>query len=464
MDKRDWGSAGKWNKAGELRRQIRVMVRRVLLWSLFVAAPFASAAPAVVSIVSELSTVQVGQSFYLSVTYDSPMDTSVNPVFSFPTPGEDPGSFLMLRNAEWVNPTTFHQIYEADYVTVNTSTVDVAVDGAKDTFGVAQVPGFQADVFDITPYVIVVPPTHVIDMKGVLMPEGVFVSPAGSGHVITDADVGKTVEFILRFDIPTDYAGCGSALYNSLCFNLVFTNSSGTPLTLTNPTSQWQSRNRYKVTWTIADGDEQLDSINVLVPGGIGRRDDSGIKSSDTVLAGVFSIDTKNPGVTSVSASTGVLRSGFIGSTGSQSQRVGELFALTVTFDEPMDTTSTPVLSFPNHPVLDSVLTPATGSWVDATHYEQTYTVGAGAAVIPAVDVRVVGARDSHGNLQNLALLPGVFAAQLGPTTHAVPGLSPPALALLGAALACIGGAGSLRARRSRGNALQVGQAAEPDL
>jgi hypothetical protein len=415
-----------------------------MVWLCGTAAPSAQAAPAVVSIVSELSPVQVGQSFYLRVTYDSPMDTTVNPVFSFPTPGEDPGSFLMLKSASWRNATTFEQIYEADYVTVNTSTVDVAVNGAQDTLGVPQQPGFQANVFDITPYVIVIPPPSVIDMRGVLMPEDVFVTPAGGGRIITDADVGKTVEFIIRYDIPTDYAGCGGSaiVHDGLCLNLVFTNSAGTPLTLTNPKSEWQSRSRYKVSWTIADGNEDLSSINVRVAGGVGRRDDTNIKNTDTDLVGVFSIDTKNPSVSAVTPSPAVLRSSPAQRNGGGSfQRAGELFTITITFSEPMDTTSTPLVSFPNHPAVAAVLTPTSGSWTDSTHYAQTFVACAGSVNAPAVDVLVTGARDAHGNLQIPLLLAGVFAVALGvAAAAAVPALSTWGLVLLCAALAGMGG------------------------
>ncbi|WP_146187875.1 hypothetical protein [Acidovorax sp. CF316] len=378
------------------------MGRLVLLVGCCLAAPLALAAPTVLSIVSELNPVQAGQSFYLMVTYDSPMDTAVNPVLSFPTPGEDPGSFLMPKSSDWVNATTFRQIYEADYVTVNTSTVDVAVDGAQDTLGAAQVPGFKADVFDITPYVVVIPPPSVQDMRGVI--DNVFVNPAGSGRVITDADIGKTVEFVIRYNIATDYAGCPNGVtLNYLCPNLVFTNTGGIPLSLTNLSATWASRNAVRIYWTIADGDEQFDSINITVAGGVGRKDDTNIKNSDTALTGVFSIDTKNPTVGSVTPSAATLRSG-VPASGVQT--------LTVAFSEAMDTASTPTLSFPNQS-LGTILTATTGNWADSTHYVQNYTVGAGVATFAAVDVRVAGARDANGNLQRVATMPGVFSVSL---------------------------------------------------
>lgn len=436
--------------------------RLVLLLCLCVVAPLTWAAPAVLSIVSELSPVQAGQSFYLQVTYDSAMDTTVNPVFSFPTAGEDPGSFLMLKSGAWVSATTFQQIYEADFVTVNTSRVDVAVDGAKDTLGDAQLPGFQADVFDITPFVVFIPAPHVMDMKGDI-DGGVPVQPAGSGHVLTDADVGKTVTFVIRYDIASDYGGCPNGVpLNYLCPNIVFTNAGGMPLSLTNLAMTWTNRNRIIMTWTVADGDEQYDSINVMIAGGVGRKDDPSNKNTDFELAGVFSIDTKNPSALAVAPSTAVLRSdlpalrGAVGGNSkngnSNSLRAGELFTLTVTFSEPMDTTSTPVLSFPNQPGLAALLTPAGGSWTDSTHYVQNYTAGAGNLVLPAVDVQVTGARDANGNLQNVGLLAGVFAVALGAAgLLAVPTLSPWGIVLLCAVLAALGGAAPLRGRRRAG-------------
>lgn len=424
----------------------RGMAQLALGWWLCIAAPWAYAA-AVVSVVPSHSPVQAGDAFTLTVTYDSPMDTSVNPAVSFPTPGEDPGSFLLPTGALWLNATTFQRSYTAEFVLVEAPPVDVAVDGALDTLGAAQDPALVLNVFEIVPWYFI-PPPHVIDMKGSVSAMSVW--PAGGAHVINDADVGATVEFIIRFDIPTDYAGCGTDLHNLDCLNLVFTNSGGTPLTLANPTSQWLTRNRYRVTWTIADGDEQLDSINVLIPGGIGRKDDTNNKNAPFELVGVFSIDTKNPSVSAVVPSVPVLRSASAAAparSGAVSLRAGEIFSLTVAYSEPMDPSSTPVFSFPNHPAVAAILTPTGGSWVDSTHYVQSFVAGAGVAVFPAVDVQVTGARDVNGNLQNLALLGAVFAVQLGAAAAAlaVPALSPWGVLLLCSTLVAVAGASRRR-------------------
>lgn len=374
----------------------RLMVRLVLSWCLCLAASFAQAAPVVLTIAPSDSPVSGGDAFHLTVTYDTAMDTTVNPVISFPTVGEDPGAFLVPTTSTWLDATTFRQNYDTVAMVLNMSPLDVAVNGAQDTLGQVQSPGFQADVFEIT----YIPPTHVIDMKGSI-DGGIFVHPAGTGHVLTDADIGKTVEFIIRYDIPTDYGGCANGVVqNFLCTNLVFTNTGGTPLSLTNVTSEWLTRNRYRVTWKIADGDEQFGSINVMVAGGVGRKDDTNIKNTDFELVGVFSIDTKNPTVGSVAPSAATIRSGVPASG---------VFTLTVAYSEPMDMTSTPLLSFPNQS-LGALLSPTGGSWIDSTHYAQNFAVGTvagtvtamqakAALVFPAVDVMVAGARDASGNL-----------------------------------------------------------------
>ncbi len=432
----------------------RLIARLLLSWCLCLAALFAQAAPVVLTIVPSHSPVSGGDAFHLTVTYDTAMDSTVNPVISFPTVGEDPGAFLVPTTSTWLDATTFRQNYDTVAMILNMSPLDVAANGAQDTLGEVQSPGFQANVFEIT----YIPPTHVIDMKGAI-DGGTPVHPAGTGHVLTDADIGKTVEFIIRYDIPTDYGGCpNGVVQNFLCTNLVFTNTGGTPLSLTNVTSEWVTRNRYRVTWTIADGDEQFGSINVMVAGGVGRKDDSNNKNTDFEFAGVFSIDTKNPTVGSVVPSAASISSGVPASG---------VFTLTVAFSEPMDMSSTPTLSFPNQS-LGALLTPTTGSWIDSMHYAQNFAVATvantasamqakamqakAAVVFPAVDVMVAGARDANGNLQSAGVVAGVFAVNFAgaAAAAAIPTLSTWGLMLLGTLLLGLTAISQSAGRRTR--------------
>ncbi len=379
----------------------------VLSLGLCLVAPWAFAAPpSVLSIAAGNSPVAGGETLSLTVTYDAAMDTTINPVISFPTSGDDASALLSATTSVWTNNTTFTQNYTAQGVSPNLINVDVAANGAKDTLGVAQQAGFQADVFEF----LYIPAPSVIDMKGQIQGEVEVISPMGVGRAISAADVGKTVDFIIRYDIPTDYDDCGANIaYNSLCTNITFTNTGGTPLSLTNVVSVWQTRNRYKVTWTIADGDEQFDSINVIIAGGVGRRDDTNIKNTDRQLTGVFSIDTNHPTVSSVTSSTA---------------------AITKT----MDTSSTPTLSFPNQN-LGSTLTPTAGGWTDSTHYAQTYRVSGSGISFASVDVKVSGARKlTSGNLQREGTLAGVFAISLPASTPTFASLTPLIINLPGVA------------------------------
>jgi len=410
------------------RKSVRLragMARLLVCLSLCLVAQGACADPAVLSIVADHSPVTAGQAFSLTVTYDTAMDTAVNPVFSFPTTDENAAPFLTATTASWLDASTFRQSYQAQHVSLDTSTVDVAVNGAKDTLGTAQLAGFLADVFDVTLWV---PAPHVIDMKGWLEPEDVSISPAG-GRYITAADVGKTVEFIIRYDIPTDNNGCFGVV-NFLCPNITFTNTGGTPLSLTNVVAQWQTRTRYKVIWTIADGDEQFDSINVIIAGGVGRRDDTNTKNTDFQLNGVFSIDTSHPTVSSVTSSTAAI-------TGTTP--ASRLVTLTVAYSKAMDTTSTPTLSFPNLS-LGTALTSTTGAWSDATHYAQTFQVSGSGVSFANVDVKVSGARSARGNLQRDNTIAGVFSISLAAiqaeSLRGIPTLSEWGMALLALLLA----------------------------
>lgn len=378
------------------------IARVVLSVGLCLAAPWAfAAAPVVLSVAADLSPVAGGDALTLTVTYDTAMDTTIIPVVSFPTAGEDASGYLTATTSVWLNNTTFTQSYTAHSTPPNLTNVDVAVNGAKDTLGVAQQAGFQANVFEF----LYIPPPSVMDMKGQVQGENDLVGPVGVGRTITAADVGKTVDFYVRYNIATDYGGCGAnVVYNSLCTNITFTNTGGTPLSLTNVVFVWENRNRFKVTWTVADGDEQFDSINVVIAGGVGRKDDVNNKNTDVQLNGVFSIDTKHPTVTGITTGSTAVTS---------TSPANGLVTLNVAFSHAMDTTSTPAFSFPNQ-AIGSALTPTTGAWTDSTHYAQTFRVSGTGVSFASVDVKVSGARKAtSGNLQREGTTTGVFSINL---------------------------------------------------
>src|SRR5207253_2228528 len=103
----------------------------------------------------------------------------------------------------------------------------------------------------------------------------------------------------------------------------------------------------------------------------------------------VFGIDTKNPAVTGLTPSTVTVADATAGSG---------TFTLTVGYSEAMDPAVAPVLSFPGQD-LSSTLTFASGRWLDALTYLATYDVADAGVEVPAVAVRVGGARDAAGNL-----------------------------------------------------------------
>ena len=388
----------------------------------------AHAAPVVTLITGPSSPAVQNQTVNVTVIYDSPMDTTVAPVISFPTPGENALGSMSPTGASWLDANTFQQTYQTSAVVTTMLNVDVAVSGARDTNSELQMPALQADVFGL----MYVPPPSIIDMVGLILPDNTIVSPAGA-RPITTADAGKVVQFFVRYDRATDYGGCGTTLNAFLCPNITFPAVAGGMLgSFSNVQSQWASRTLLRVTWTIAEGGDEFSSVDALIPGGVGRRDDPNFKSTAQLLTGVFSIDTKRPTLTALLPSQGAIQAGDAG---------GNL-ALTATFSEPMDTSVAPTMAG----VVSgggAVLAPAAGSWLDSTHYVQNFTIGNG-AVNTAISIQVSGALDAQGNPQNAATFSGLFAVS---PAVAVPALSPQALALLAALLA---GSAAMRSRGRR--------------
>lgn len=382
------------------------------LAAMLLATGLAHAAPVVTLITGPSSPAIQNQAVQITVVYDSPMDTAVAPAISFPTAGENALDSMVPTGASWLDASTFQQTYQTNAVVTTMPGVDVAVSGARDTSNELQVPALQADVFGL----MSIPPPRVVDIL-VFLQNTVLVSPPGT-HILTTADVGQAVQFFIRFDRATDYGGCGTAPNAFLCPNLTLPGVPGGTLgSLGNVQSQWLSRTLLRVTWTIAEGGDEFSNVDVLVPGGIGRRDDTSIKSAAQLFTGVFSIDTRRPTLAALVPSKNAIQPGDVGGS----------LALTATFSEPMDTSVAPTVAGVAAGGGAAVLTPTSGSWLDTTHYVQNFTIGNGAANA-AIDIQVSGALDAHGNPQNVATVSGLFAAV---AAQAVPALSPQVLLAL---------------------------------
>ena len=87
--------------------------------------------------------------FSITATYEQPMNTSVNPVISFPTGGENPVAIGMLvpASGSWTNATTFVQYYDVVDLNQTLSRVDVQVSGGLDLSGNIPANRVETDLF-----------------------------------------------------------------------------------------------------------------------------------------------------------------------------------------------------------------------------------------------------------------------------------------------------------------------------
>jgi len=86
----------------------------------------------------------VGKIFYLTITFNEPMDTAIIPVITLlnPTP------VVTFGESVWTNDMTFVQNYTVGD-DIEISNIDVECSGAKDVAGNIMVPDGRLDVFSI---------------------------------------------------------------------------------------------------------------------------------------------------------------------------------------------------------------------------------------------------------------------------------------------------------------------------
>ncbi|MGB3650700.1 MAG: DUF4347 domain-containing protein [Rivularia sp. (in: cyanobacteria)] len=108
-------------------------------------------APTVVNITPSTSTISDSSTtFSLTVEYSEEMDTSVNPVISFPTQNENPDNTISFDDGNW-NPDnkTYVATYNLNDAEEEITNIDVTVENGKDKIGNLQAAFTSNDLFSI---------------------------------------------------------------------------------------------------------------------------------------------------------------------------------------------------------------------------------------------------------------------------------------------------------------------------
>jgi hypothetical protein len=222
------------------------------------------------------------------------------------------------------------------------------------------------------------------DLTGVLV-EGVrptVTSVVASPTMITDANIGGG-----NFTLTVTFS---EAMNTGVTPAISFPTGGENPAsTIAFASGAWSGGDMvYTATYDVSDAGVATANIDVRVET---AQDVAGNAMLQHNAPDLFSIDTQNPTVVSVTPSPTTISDGTVGSS---------TFTLTIVFSENMNTGVAPAVSFPTEDPSGTItLNGGTSNWSSATTYVARYNVVDANTTLANVDVRVETAQDANGNV-----------------------------------------------------------------
>jgi hypothetical protein len=312
---------------------------------------------------SMITDANAGSILTITVNCDSPMSIESTPLLVF-TGINESGSF-QASGGQWITNTD----YEFTYVILDgniQANAQLIIAGATDEYGNLLNTSNNNDLI-------------IIDTEN---PTLSAVTP--SVALLSDDDVasGLTLDIVFGEDMNTSVAPqiaytSDNPLLSSLTEN---TNANG-----------WISPTTYRVHYSASDAGEELSAIDIAVSGTLDAN--GNMQNDDLTSSSIFSIDTRNPLVLGMIPSTSVITSSMIG--------VGT-FSIDIEFDEAMNLTSSPAISFSSTPAINFIAN-NDSQWNSSTDYTAVYDIPNETIQISAVEIALAfGAFDLAGNSANI--------------------------------------------------------------
>jgi len=267
----------------------------------------------------------------------------------------------------WNSSTEYEVTFTLNDDNEEDSVLDIVVTSLEDLAGNIQISKTENNPFSVD----------------TLNPTVVSITP--SDTLISDADTGggKTFTVTVVYDETMDATGANDPAIDftpGVGTTLTFASDAWSTTTVTNDT--------YTATYNVADAGVEVDDVDIGVDGAKDLAGNSQVAGNN---ADAFDIDTKNPTITNLTVDTNPVYEGDL------TQQV------VVTFDEAMDTGTTPTIVFSH-----GTWTAGAGSWsAGDTVFTVTYTLTDNNEEFydrtPGVDVvtvDVTGAKDKAGNVQ----------------------------------------------------------------
>lgn len=329
--------------------------------SLDTRAPQATAISMNTSLLNDLSVGQ--QALSMQIEFDEAMDLDQLPTLQFIN-GDPIGTSLLLNASEsgWTDPAHFTAVYALFDAEEEFQDLLMDVTGATDNAG--------------NPVVMnAVVPALTIDTKAPLA-----TSATPSANVIADALLGdNTFTISIQFTEEMDQQQTPQ-------ITLIASSDVSSSVIHEPAMDAWIGDDLFTASYTIMDQNVEVSSIGMEV---IGAYDAAGNAQLMDQFNTVFSLDTRNPQSILNSSNTYLISDDHIGSGGVQIVSV---------FDEPMDATVAPQITF--SPEVDDVLTlnEASSMWLNAFTYRTVFDVLPVVADLPEMAVSFSIARDVAGN------------------------------------------------------------------
>lgn len=317
----------------------------------------------------------VGDHFVMSFDFDEMMDTSMDPMISFPSGNPLNTMLFDAANSGWNGNT-----YTISYYTIDVNE-SVIVDNymavsAMDLFGNTLVSYSSSEGF-------------IIDTQN---PQVATLSV--SNAIIADNEAGGPFQITVTFDevmntgvYPTITYNNGDPTMNTLLFDGF--------------TTGWTDDHTFVAGYSVGDANEEIWNIGIS---SVEAEDANGnVQTMDYSMSDAFSVDTRNPTLLLLSSNTSNITGNYTGTDG---------FSIISIYDEPMDELTMPVITFPVE--TPTPLTPSANSeWV-GNSYVTYYDVSTTLASLPNIDVEVSGsATDIAGNTGTVLTMADYFSINI---------------------------------------------------
>ncbi len=303
-----------------------------------------------------ISSSDIGNSVSAIFHFNRAMAPAALPAVTFVSTDLIALGVLSQTNSFWLNDSAFVVEYAVAQATQQYSGINFRVVGGKATdgcFARAYVGG-----------------NWKVDM---IRPE--VTASVASDIWVTDATAAVgTTEVTLYFNKTMD---------TNFPAILSFTDQMPAGLSQNTTAGYWFNASTYHAVFDVTDLNEEWVNVNLHSLSAI---DLAGNPQVEDTLLNVLNIDTRNPAVNVVSSNT-VLTDATAGQT----------FQLTFTFEEDMNVSETPAVTFvEGNPLLNSISL-LSSTWNSATEFVVDYLANDGQELFPAL-TPIISANDIHGN------------------------------------------------------------------